>query len=236
MSADTSRTRADLAAVGGKVGGEPRHGGVVAALGGEQHPGLGRVQVHEQAHVVLPALGGGLVDADPGDLDHRHLRAGLVDVVVQQPPQPGVVLADQHGDRLDRHLGQQRHQQRLKQQGEPAAGPRPGKRHLPGPVRWAGHPWHAGVQVGLVLEEVQVPPGLGLGVVDRAGGLVAVGAGEAGAFGEVQAQVQPAGRGVEPGPGHLPGFGKAKSSLEQVVDRRHQRSSSLGSWRTDPTA
>jgi hypothetical protein len=159
---------------------------------------------------------------------------------VQQPPQPGVVLADQLGDRLDRHLGQQRHQQRhqqrLEQQGEAAAGPCPGKLHLPGPVRLATHPWHAGVQVGLMLEEVQVPPGLGLGVVDRAGGLVALWAGEAGAPGEVQVQVQAAGRGVELGPHHLPGFGKAKSSLEQVIDLRHQRSSSGVVRRTDPTA
>jgi len=74
--------------------------------------------------------------------------------------------------------------------------------------------------------------------MDRAGALVILWAREAGALGEIEVQVQPAGRGVELGPGHLPGLRKAKSSLEQVVDLRHQRSSSIGigSWRTDPTA
>lgn len=47
-----------------------------------------------------------------------------------------------------------------------------------------------------ILEEVQVLPGLGLGVVDRAGGLVPLGAGKA-ALREVEVQVQPARRGLE---------------------------------------
>src|SRR6266511_3338964 len=47
-------------------------------------------------------------------------------------------------------------------------------------------------------------------------------------LGEVEVQVQPAGGGVEGGPGHLPGLGKTKSGLEQVIDVRHQRSSRVG--------
>jgi hypothetical protein len=107
--------------MGHEVGGEPLHSGVVATLGREQDPGLGGVQVDEQAHVVLAAAGRGLIDPDPGDLGHRHFGPGLLDMVVQQAPQLGVVLADQLGDGLDRHLGQQCHEQCLKQQREPAA-------------------------------------------------------------------------------------------------------------------
>jgi hypothetical protein len=201
---------------------------VVATLGREQDPGRGGVQVDEQRDVVLPTLGGGLVHADPGDPAYVEPGPCLGDVVVQQPPQPGVVLTDQLGDGLDRHLGQQRHKQRLKQQREATARPRPRQRHLAGPMRLAGHPRHTGVQVGLMLEEVQVPPGLGLAVMDRASRLVTLWARKASALTKVQVQFQAAGRGVELGAHDLPGLGKAKSSLEQVIDFRHQGSSSVG--------
>jgi hypothetical protein len=52
--------------------------------------------------------------ADSADLAQVELGAGGLDMVVRQPPEPGVVLADLVGDGLDRHLGQQRHEQCLK--------------------------------------------------------------------------------------------------------------------------
>jgi hypothetical protein len=144
-------------------------------------------------------------------------------VVVQQAPQPGVVLADQLGDGFDRHLGEHRHQQGLKQQREAAFGPRPSKRDLAHAVGRAGDPGHTGVQVGPVLEEVQVPPGLVAGVMHRTGSSVALGAGKPDALGEVQVQVQTLAIGAELGAHHPPGFRQAKSSLEQI-DLRHPQS------------
>jgi hypothetical protein len=71
--------------------------------------------------------------------------------------------------------------------------------------------------------------------MDRTRRLVTLRAGKAGALAKVQVQVQPAGLGVELGPHHLPGLGKANSGLEQVIDFRHQRSSSVG-LEDEPTA
>jgi hypothetical protein len=109
MSADTSRTPAGSPPWAARAA-PPLHGGVIAALGREHDPGLGGVQVDEQRDVVVAAAGRRLVDADPAHLGQVQVRPGGVDVVVQQPPQPGVVLADQRGGRLDGHLGQQRYQ------------------------------------------------------------------------------------------------------------------------------
>jgi hypothetical protein len=77
-------------------------------------------------------------------------------------------------------------------------------------THYAGNP---GVQVGLVLEEVQVAPGLGLTVMDRAifaiFGVILMdfGAGEVRAAGKVQVEIQPSLPGVEGGISNLPRLG-----------------------------
>ncbi|HUZ81158.1 MAG TPA: hypothetical protein VMU73_02840, partial [Gaiellaceae bacterium] len=48
-----------------------------------------------------------------------------INMVVHDPPDPLVVLADQPADHRHRHLLRQRHHQRLKQQREMRALPRP---------------------------------------------------------------------------------------------------------------
>ena len=108
-------------------------------------------------------------------------RPRLVHIVVQHAPQPGVVLAHHPGHGVDRHGGDHGHQQRLEQQGEAAVGPCPGHVDLLDAALVAADARHAGVQVGLVLEEVEMAPGHLLGVVGRAVGGAAVRAGEAAA-------------------------------------------------------
>jgi hypothetical protein len=90
--------------------------------------------------------------------------------MMHHPPQPGVVLADHAGDGGDRHGWDHRHQHGLEQQGEAAVWPRPS--HVDGldAAFVAADARHAGGQIGLVLEEVEVAPGLPLGVVGRAVG------------------------------------------------------------------
>jgi hypothetical protein len=87
------------------------------------------VDVGEHGDVVLAATKARLVDSEAPD--RREILAGTrrVDVVMHDPPQPRVVLADQTGDRVDRHLLGERHHERLEQQRELRLWPRPRHRH-----------------------------------------------------------------------------------------------------------
>ena len=203
-----------VAAVRGQIFGEGRHGLGVLALGGEQHPGL--VDVDEQRDVVVAAPRGGLVDGDLGDARGVGPRPRLVHIVVQHAPQPGVMLADHLGHGLDRHGGDHGHEQCLEQQGEAAVGPCPRHVDLLDAALVAADARHAGVQVGLVLEEVEMAPAHPLGVVGRAVRGAAVRAGEAAAWCEVDLDVEPLCLGVEVAAGHRPGRGQAQRQLHQV--------------------
>ena len=204
----------DLAAVGLKKAGELLHGALIAALGHVHRAAL--VQVGEHRHVVLPALGAGLID--PGPLNTREvLRLDrLIDVVVHDPPDALVFLADQRRDRRDRHLLDQRHHQRLEQQREPRALPRPRHLHLLDRVLRADHPRNPRRQVRLVLEEVQMPPGLLLGVMHLAACRSTLRTPEPRALREVDAQIQPPPLHVKLDIHYLPRLLKTKRSGKQV--------------------
>lgn len=88
--------------------------------------------------------------------------------MVNDAPEPGVMFADQPGNGVDRHRGDQAHDQRLEQQSEPAVRPCPGHAERLDPAASAMHARHAGVQKRLVLEEVEMPPAHLLGVVCQA--------------------------------------------------------------------
>jgi hypothetical protein len=127
---------------------------------------------------------------------------------VNHAPQPGVVLADDAGHGLDRHGGDHGHQQRLEQQSEAAVWPRPWHADRLDAAPIAADPWHAGVEVGLMLEEVEMAPGLPLGVVGRAVGRAAVRTGKSAARGKVDLDVQPVCLGIEVGAGYRPRRGQ----------------------------
>ena len=136
--------------------------------------------------------------------------------MVDHPPDARVVLGDQGGDRPDRHLLAERHHERLEEQRKARALPRPGDAHLAHAVLGAQDARHARAEVGLVLEEVEVAPGLLARVVDRAAGALALRAGEASATAEVEAQVEASARGVEARPDDAPGLVEAERLLEEV--------------------
>jgi hypothetical protein len=165
---------------------------------------------------MAPA-GRGLVEGDPGHVGMVGAVAGLFDVVMKHPPQPGIVLADQAGDRGDRHRGYHHHDQGLEQQGEAAAVACPGHRDPLDPAPAARHPWHAGMQVGFVLEEVEMPPGHRLGVIGGTIGRAAGRAGEAAASREIQIDVEALGRRIEAAPRHRPGRLQPQRHLKQVL-------------------
>jgi hypothetical protein len=90
----------------------------------------------------------------------RHSSEPCATAACRAPHDPGY--------RLDRHGRDHGHDQRLEQQGEAAVRPRPWHADRLDTARVAAYARHAGIQVGLVLEEVEVAPGVPLGVVGRA--------------------------------------------------------------------
>ncbi|OIQ72678.1 hypothetical protein GALL_456950 [mine drainage metagenome] len=174
------------------------------------------VQIHEQRHVVLPPPGGGLVHRDGLHRAHVHPLAGLLHVVVHQAPEPRIVLADDPGHRLHGHLPHQRHEQGFEQQREPRSRARPRHFHLLHPVLLAAAAGNPRRQVGRVLEEVQMPPGLFLRVMNLRG-LPALRAGEGGSSREVDPDVQPPRLGGEHQLLHLPGGGQSKRHGEEGI-------------------
>ena len=146
---------------------ERLQGLLVPAIHSEQE--LLLLHVHHQGDVLLAPLRPGLVHPDPAHLRHVHPGPGILHVVIEQSPEPGVVLPDQSGGLAHRHRTNQHHQQGLEHQGEPGPRPRPRDLHLLDPILVALAAWDPGRQVAGVLEEVHVPPGLLLGVVDLAG-------------------------------------------------------------------
>jgi len=75
---------------------------------------------------------------------------------------------------------------------------------------------HAGVHIGLVLKEVEMASGHLFGVVDRAIGSAAGRTGEATGGGEVDVDVEPAGRGIEVAAGDRPGWHNILGQLQQA--------------------
>ncbi len=107
---------------------------LVAPLAHEHGATLARVKIAEHRHVVLPAAEARVIDPDALGLGQVLRLDRQIDVVVHDPPDLRVVLADQPADRLHRHLPHQRHHQRLEQQREVRTLPRPRHLHLPGPM------------------------------------------------------------------------------------------------------
>jgi hypothetical protein len=163
MSWQTSCTCAEVAAVRLQKQRERLHRLVIAALDHEHATPL--VEIGEHRHVVLPAPRAGLIDPDPLHPFEVLRIDRQIDVVMHDPPDPHVVLADQAGQCRDRHLADHRHHQRLEQQREPRPRPRPRHRDQPHLVLGALHPRHPRGQERLVLKEVKMPPRLLLGVV-----------------------------------------------------------------------
>src|SRR6478736_8941131 len=76
---------------------------------------------------------------------------------------------------------------------------------------------HAGMQIGLVLKEVEVAPSHPLGIIGRAVRRTAGRAGEAAARGEVDLDVEPMCLGVKVAAAHRPRWGQSQCLLQQRV-------------------
>jgi hypothetical protein len=112
-------------------------------------------EVDEHGDVVLPAVAAGLVGADALDLAEVLLRARPLDMEVEQPPDPGVVLLQESGDGVDRHPFRQHQHEGLEEHREAAARPGPGRLHLEHAIALALDPRQPGVDQRAVLEELK---------------------------------------------------------------------------------
>ena len=117
----------------------------------------------------------------------------------------------------DRHVHGERHGHALEQEREAGAGARPRHGDEAHAALGAGDARGARGQERLMLEEVEVPPGLLDGVVHGASGGLALRAVEAGAGLEVELDVEALVGGVEVGRGDEPRRGDAEGELKEVI-------------------
>ena len=109
-----------------------------------------------------------LVDSDSADGGMAYLLSGDFHVMVNNAPESGVLLPHQPGHGGHGHALHQGQHHRLEQEREPAPGPGPRDLHQLHPAGLTGDTWDPGVQIGLMLEEVEMPPRLLGRVVGRA--------------------------------------------------------------------
>ena len=155
-----------ISLMGLDVLGEGGDGGGIFAGSDEQHFSL--LQIDKEGNVILAAAGSGLIDADRSDGRMVGLATRRVHVMIDDAPQAGVVFTGQAGDSQDGHGLGELDNEGFKQQGEAAFGPGPGDGDAVDTAEGTCDAGSAGVEKGLVLEEVQVAPGERLGVVGLA--------------------------------------------------------------------
>lgn len=107
-----------------------------------------------------------LVDSQLMEAAQVDCPAGPFDIMVQDPPQPIGMHRRHLRDRGHRHLQAQRQDQKLEQQRKSTAGSGPRHFNLLHPTGAALDPWHPGMEIRLVLEEVEMPPSPLQGVMD----------------------------------------------------------------------
>src|SRR5215472_8275835 len=136
--------------------------------------------------------------------------------MLDDTPQTRVVLADKASGSGNRHILDERHDERFKQKREAGSWPCP--RHIDEAHATVGtvDAGDARVQVGLVLKEIEVAPGLLHRVVHRAVGLAALGTGKAATGLEVDLDIEPLLVGVELGVHYHPRRHQAECELEQI--------------------
>ena len=145
------------ATMGFEVIGKACHDLGFTPLGGKQQ--ASDMQVMEQADVVLTTFTGGFIESDGGHLAVILPRPCLRYVVPQDTPDPIIADAQQFSDPRHRHRLAQQDDQCLHQLGETGLRSRPRRFHLPGLAALAAtHARQLGMQIGGILEEVQVPP------------------------------------------------------------------------------
>jgi hypothetical protein len=136
--------------------------------------------------------------------------------MMEDAPNQGVVFSNQAGGSQHGHDLDELEDEGFKQQREAAVGSSPGYGNAVNATSGTFDAWGAGVKKGLVLEEVQVAPREGLGVIGlrRSG---AEGTSETGAARKVQIEVEPSGLHSESATVNQPRWEQPQGRLKQFV-------------------
>jgi len=222
------RDRLWLATMHGQVLGEPLQAGLVPAGRGKDQ--ALRIQIIENREVLLAPPASRLIDSDRAHLGMRLFGTGLADMVLDDPPQPTRRYTNQAASREHRHGRCEHQRQGFEQEREatPLACPRHGNlRHLP--AARARHSRHFGVQVGLVLEEVQMSPVARQSIMERLRRR-STGRADVPAAAKRHVKVNPAGLPVEVDLLDLPRSNQAQRLGEEHLDHdlsRHQQKAAI---------
>lgn len=203
-----------ISLMGAEVLSEGGDGGGIFAGSDEQDFAL--LEIDEQGNVVLAAAGSGLIDADLSDGGMVGLAAGRIHVMVEDAPNQGVVFTDQARGGQDRHGLDESEDEGFKQQGEAAVRPSPGYVDTVYAAPRTLDAGGAGVEKGLVLEEVQVAPSEGFGIVGFAGS-GAEGTSKGSAARKVEVEIEASGFDGETAMVNQPGWQQPQRRLEQFV-------------------
>ena len=186
----------------------------VLAFGDIDH--LAPRHIDEQADVVVAAPRRGLISRDAPHFGQIQRLHRAPHVMLDDAPQPRVVLAHPLGRIGDRHrLGQRQHIS-LEQQREARARPRPGRGDLAHAAIRARHSGRACVQICAMLEEIQMPPRIVLRVVNRAAFPPAIRAGEPAPARKIHIQIESTVLDVELAARHRPRRRKPKGQLKKI--------------------
>ena len=172
--------------------------------------------INEQADMIVAAPRRSFIRRDLPQLGQVLFLDRLPYIVVENAPQPRIVLAHPLGDVGYRHrLGQRQHIG-FKQQRETRTRASPGNRDLVNSTRRASHPWGARMQERAMLKEVQMPPRLGFRVVDPAAFASAFRAHKPAPGWKIHVQIEPAVRDRKLAAHHLPRRRQTQGQLEKI--------------------
>lgn len=148
--------------------GKSLNGGRILPRGDEEH--AIRIEVGTDGDIVVSFRSGGLINADGSDTRHIHTISGLSDVVLNDAHEPGIVLPGDLLEDEERHGLGEVDDERLEEECEPGTRARPRHRHCRRfPTVIALDARNRGVEVRLVLEEIEMAPYSLPMVVDTAG-------------------------------------------------------------------
>ncbi len=197
----------------GEIAGELPQRGLVPTGRGKQQ--TWRIKIMENSDVRLAALTGGLIHADGTNLGMTLLGARLRHMMLDDAPQSGTANAQYPARRQYRHGRCQHQRQSLEQQREMTPFARPGHRDLRHLATvGTGDSRHLGMQMGFVLEEIQMPPGARQAVVQRLRRCSTGGTGMTGGA-ELHLEVDPSSLRCKGHLIHLPGRDEAQGLGEQ---------------------
>jgi len=158
--------RGGLAAMLGEVAGKSPERCLVPTMPRKQKTLC--LKIIKEGEVRLTSLAGRLIDADgtnPG-MTFPGTRQGHM--MSDHAPQPATAHTQQSTRRQDRHDRRQHQRQGLEQQGKATPFKRPGRRNLRHlAATGTGHSRHLGMQMGFILEEIQMAPGARQAIVQR---------------------------------------------------------------------